>query len=247
MFIVFSHFKDCLNILNSYRGLSALPLPVSMGLARECCVVGLLGPNCQGCFKVMIKVEEKNERTWYGQMGADRYSSIGMVQFAVRNVHEYAYYFLDLSVGTPPQRVSVIAPCLERRDLSKVKGYSTSMSEYLQTISIFQLLSLETSGGYWKQHYSFPLPDMQVFGRNHIHLKIKVKVLSNAIVDIQIVVTGAVEATLTRSTTSPKAALLAGTNAVDLAVFSSYVQHASKTKHRQVRIAYHLLAQELRT
>jgi len=39
-----------------------------------------------------------------------------------------------------------------------------------------------------------------------------------------------VEATLTRSTTSPKAAPLAGTNAVDLAVFSSNVQHASKTK-----------------
>ena len=128
------------------------------------------------------------------------------------------------------------------------KGYSTSMSEYLQTISIFQLLSLETSGGYWKQHYSFPLPDMQVLGRNHIHLKIKVKVLLNLhCIDIQTVVTGAVEATLTRSTTSPKAALLAGTNAVDLAVFSSNVQHASKTKHRQVRIAHHLLAKELRT
>ena len=101
-----------------------MPLLVSMGPARECCVVGLLGPNCQRCSKVMIKVEEKNERTWYGQMGADRYSSIGkigMVQFAVRNVHEYAYYFLDLSVGTPPQRVSVIAPCLQRRDLSEVK------------------------------------------------------------------------------------------------------------------------------
>lgn len=121
------------------------------------------------------------------------------------------------------------------------------MSKYVQTISIFQLLSLETSGGYWKQHYSFSLPDMQVLGRNHIHLKIKVKVLSNTIVDFQIVVTGAVEATLTRCTTSPKAALLAGTNAVDLAVFSSNVQHASKTKHRQVRIAYHLLAKELRT
>ena len=122
------------------------------------------------------------------------------------------------------------------------------MSEYLQTISIFQLLSLETSGGYWKQHYSFPLPDMQVLGRNHIHLKIKVKVLLNLhCIDIQTVVTGAVEATLTRYTTSPKAALLAGTNAVDLAVFSSNVQHASKTKHRQVRIAYHLLAKELRT
>ena len=106
------------------------------------------------------------------------------------------------------------------------------MSEYLQTISIFQLLSLETSGGYWKQHYSFPLPDVQVLGRNHIHLIIMVKVLLNDIVDIQIVVTGAVEATLTRSTTSPKAALLAGTNAVDLAVFSSNVQHASKAKHR---------------
>lgn len=59
--------------------------------------------------------------------------------------------------------------------------------------------------------------------------------------------TGAVEATLTRYTTSPKAALLAGTNAVDLAVFSSNVQHASKTQHRQVRIAHHLLAKELRT
>ena len=121
MFIVFSHFLDCLNILNSYRGLSALPLLVSMGPARECCAVGLLGPNCQRCFKVMINFEEKSERTWYGQMGADRYSSIGMVQFAVRNVHEYAYYFLDLSVGTPPQRVSVIEPCLQRRDLSEVK------------------------------------------------------------------------------------------------------------------------------
>lgn len=123
------------------------------------------------------------------------------------------------------------------------------MSEYLQTI--FQLLSLETSGGYWKQHYSFPLPDMQVLGRNHIHLKIKVKVLLSIIerhyVNIETLVTGAVEATLTRYTTSPKAALLGGTNAVDLAVFSSNVQHASKTKHRQVRIAHHLLAKELRT
>ena len=58
------------------------------------------------------------------------------------------------------------------------KGYSTSMSKYVQTISIFQLLSLETSGGYWKQHYSFPLPDMQVLGRNHIHLKIMVILLN---------------------------------------------------------------------
>ena len=111
-----------------------------------------------------------------------------MVQFAVRNVHEYAYYFLDLSVGTPPQRVSVIAPCLQRTDLSKVKGYSTSMSEYVQTVSavvslvICWLYILETSGGYWKQHYSFPLPDMQVLGRNHIHLHVKVRVLLNYIV-----------------------------------------------------------------
>lgn len=66
IFIVFSHFMDFLDIFNSYRGLSALPLLVSMGPARECCVVRLLRPSRSRCFKVKIMVEEKNERTWYG-------------------------------------------------------------------------------------------------------------------------------------------------------------------------------------
>ena len=119
------------------------------------------------------------------------------------------------------------------------------MSRQFQLVSHW-LFILETSGGYWKQHYSFPLPDMQVLGRNHIHLHVKVRVLLNYIVDIQTVVTGAVEATLTRSTTSAKAALLGGTNAVGLAMFSSNVQPALKRKHRQARIAHHLLAKKLR-
>lgn len=93
---------------------------------------------------------------------------------------------------------------------------------------------------------AFPCQTCRCVEGINIHLKIKLKVLLSYVLDIQTVVTGAVEATLTRSTTSPKAALLGGTNAVDLAVFSSNVQHASKTKHRQVRIAHHLLAKKLR-
>ena len=39
------------------------------------------------------------------------YGSAGELKgaFSSRNVNDFAYYFLDLTVGTPPQRVSVIA------------------------------------------------------------------------------------------------------------------------------------------
>ena len=67
MFIVFSHF---MNRFNSYRGLSALPLLVSMGPARECCVVGHFGTQPSKMFQ---SDDRGRRKEWEDLVWLDRY------------------------------------------------------------------------------------------------------------------------------------------------------------------------------